>query len=147
VNNSVKKMSENKHSKLSFSTIDIRVYIEDTDAGGIVFYVNYLKYMERARTEFMRQLGFGKAAVFAEQQMFVVHSLTINYRAPAILDDCLTISAKVKKVTKVAVIFEQQVHRENQLLCEAEVKVACVDRLSQQPATMPESLFNKIQTQ
>jgi 4-hydroxybenzoyl-CoA thioesterase len=121
-------MSNNQPSALSSTTIDVRVYIEDTDAGGIVFYVNYLKYMERARTEFMRQLGFGKAAIFADQLMFVVHS----------------ISAVVKKRSKVAVVFEQQVYRDNQLLCEAEVKVACVDRDTQQPAVMPESLIKQI---
>ncbi len=137
-------MSNNQSSALSSTTIDVRVYIEDTDAGGIVFYVNYLKYMERARTEFMRQLGLGKAALFADQLMFVVHSLTINYRASAELDDCLSISAVVKKSSKVAVVFEQQVYRNNQLLCEAEVKVACVDRATQQPATMPVSLFKQI---
>ena len=137
-------MSEKQPSIGSSSTIDVRVYIEDTDAGGIVFYVNYLKYMERARTEFMRHLGFSKAAIFADQLMFVVHSLTVNYRAPAVLDDSLKVSAIVKKSTKVAVVFEQQVYRNHQLLCEAEVKVACVDRLTQQPAVMPESLLKKI---
>ena len=65
-----------------------------------LFFVNYLKYMERARTEFMRQLGFGKAAIFADQLMFVVHSLTINYRAPAVLDDYLSISLWSKKVAR-----------------------------------------------
>jgi tol-pal system-associated acyl-CoA thioesterase len=100
--------------------------------------------MERARTEFMRQLGLGKAALFADQLMFVVHSLTINYRASAELDDCLSISAVVKKSSKVAVVFEQQVYRNNQLLCEAEVKVACVDRATQQPSAMPVSLFKQI---
>ena len=143
-NNSVELMSNNQRSALSSSTIDVRVYIEDTDAGGIVFYVNYLKYMERARTEFMRQLGFGKAAIFADQLMFVVHSLTINYRAPAELDDYLTVSAVVKKSSNVAVVFKQQVYRDNQLLCEAEVKVACVDRETKLPVVMPDLLIKQI---
>src|SRR5690606_7324226 len=73
----------------------LRVYIEDTDAGGIVFYVNYLKYMERARTEMLRSVGFDKDFIFSEALMFVVHSVEVRYRAPARLDDQLIATAHI----------------------------------------------------
>lgn len=124
--------------------IPIKVYIEDTDAGGIVYYVNYLKFMERARTEYMRELGYGKVALFADQLMFVVHSLNVNYRKPAHLDDDLMVSAKPIKVGKAAVVFEQKVFLNDQLLCEGEVKVACVRREDQKPSALPLEMWQKL---
>lgn len=121
----------------------IRVYIEDTDAGGIVYYVNYLKYMERVRSEYLRNLGFGKAALFSSERMFVVHSLQCNYLASAELDDELVVTAGVKKVGRVAVVFEQQVLRGNTLLCKGEVKVACVECVNRKPVAMPDEIFKK----
>lgn len=122
----------------------LRVYIEDTDAGGIVFYVNYLKYMERARTELMRSLGYGKAAIFADDMMFVVHSLDMQYLAPARLDDELVVSAKVLKVGKAAVDFEQTVRCGDQTLCTGGIKVACVRRSDQRPVGMPAQLRQQL---
>ena len=81
-------------------SLSIRVYIEDTDAGGIVYYANYLKFMERARTEFMRELGYGKPALFDGLQ-FVVRSLSVNYHNPSVLDDQIIVTAKLQKVTRV----------------------------------------------
>ena len=126
--------------------IAVRVYIEDTDAGGIVYYVNYLKFMERARTELMRALGYGKAALFDDDLMMVVHSLNVNYLASARLDDELLVAAKVQKVGKVAVVFEQSVSRADQVLCQGDVKVACVRRSDQKPMAMPEALLEKLRS-
>lgn len=126
--------------------LSLRVYIEDTDAGGIVFYVNYLKYMERARTELFRSLGYGKAAFFAEDLMFVVHSLHVDYRASAQLDDELVVTAEVKKLTAAAVVFEQQVWRSEQLLCAGDIKVACVRRADRRPAPIPAAVRKKLQS-
>lgn len=125
--------------------LPVRVYIEDTDAGGIVYYVNYLKFLERARTEFLRELGYGKAAMFADKLMFVVHSLQTRYRAPAQLDDELCATAAIKKAGRAAVVFEQQVLRGDELLCEGEVKVACVSRVDRKPVSMPAELIKKLQ--
>lgn len=122
----------------------VRVYIEDTDAGGIVYYVNYLKFMERARSELMRALGYGKAALFDDNLMMVVHSLNASYLASAGLDDELLVTAKVQKVGKVAVVFEQSVCRADQVLCHGTVKVACVRRSDQKPAAMPKALLDKL---
>ena len=105
---------------------DIRVYIEDTDAGGIVYYVNYLKFMERARAELLRHLGFGKGAVLGDGKLLVVHSLNVSYKRAARLDDLLTVTAKVIKLTRAAIIFEQKIYNADELLCEGTVKIACV---------------------
>jgi 4-hydroxybenzoyl-CoA thioesterase/acyl-CoA thioester hydrolase len=115
----------------------LRVYVEDTDAGGIVYYVNYLKFMERARTEWFRARGFAKPALFRDNLMFVVHSLSINYRQPARLDDALTVSARVTKPGRTFFLMEQSVRRGDELLCSAEVKIACVTRDTMKPSAIP----------
>ncbi|MBD2859800.1 tol-pal system-associated acyl-CoA thioesterase [Spongiibacter sp. KMU-158] len=130
----------------------IRVYIEDTDAGGIVYYVNYLKFMERARTEFMRQLGFGKAALGGAQEraektaedsgaIFVVSDVQAKYRSPARLDDQLTVSAKLIELRKASLVFEQKIWRDEQLLCEGEVKVACANAKTLRATRVPAELY------
>ena len=115
----------------------VRVYVEDTDAGGIVFYANYLKYMERARTEWFRARGFDKPALFGDALMFIVHSLQINYRRPAVLDDQLTVTAEVIRFGRTFLLMTQRVFRGGELLCEADVKVACVTRDTVKPAAIP----------
>lgn len=108
--------------------LPVRVYIEDTDAGGIVYYVNYLKYMERARTELLRSLGYDKAAILDENYLLVVRSAEVDYLLPARLDEELTVSAKGKKVAKTYIDFFQEVRRNDHILCRASVKVACVQQ-------------------
>lgn len=114
----------------------LRVYIEDTDAGGIVYYVNYLKFMERGRTEFLRHLGFDKDYIFNHDLMFVVHSATVAYKKPAQLDDELTVVSSVSKLARSYLIMAQAVYRDGECLCEGEIKVACVDR-SMKPRGIP----------
>lgn len=143
--------------------IPVRVYIEDTDAGGIVYYVNYLKFMERARTEFMRSLGFGKTALFSAEPasdtdgqqnpnqgaeadvMFVVHSLQTQYKKPARLDDALTVTAQVLNLKRTSMVFLQQVFRAEELLVEAEVKIACVAQQDVKPSKIPAALYQRLQ--
>lgn len=117
--------------------IPVRVYVEDTDAGGIVYYVNYLKFMERARTEWFRHQGFEKPALFRDNLMFVVHSLQVDYRRPARLDDALQVTARVVESGKTFFVMEQTVTRMDELLCAATVKVACVSRDSLKPSAIP----------
>ena len=88
-----------------------RVYYEDTDAGGIVYYVNYLKFMERARTECLRSLGFAQSQLAGENLLFVVHSAEARYHAPARLDDELFITAEVIELNRASLRFRQQVRR------------------------------------
>lgn len=117
--------------------LPVRVYIEDTDAGGIVYYVNYLKYMERARTELMRAAGFAKAGLMDDSTMFVVHGLTVDYHRPATLDDELIVTAAVESCRRVAMVFDQRVYRGDELLCSASVSVACVHPDTRKPRALP----------
>jgi 4-hydroxybenzoyl-CoA thioesterase len=127
-------------------SLPIRVYIEDTDAGGIVYYVNYLKYMERSRTELLRSMGFGKAAVLDDDLLLVVRHADIDYLAAARLDDEIIATAQVQKVAKTYVVFYQEVRRSDQLLCKAVVKIACVQTLNNKmkPAQIPAPVYQSL---
>lgn len=129
---------------MSEFSIPIRVYIEDTDAGGIVYYVNYLKFMERARTEFFRDIGFGKAGANREGNQFVVHSAEIEYKKPAKLDDMLAVSARILTVRGASLLFAQEVRRDGELLSNAKVKIACVDGASMRPTPIPAEVMAKL---
>ncbi|MEO4047842.1 tol-pal system-associated acyl-CoA thioesterase [Pseudomonas sp. CAU 1711] len=119
-----------------------RVYYEDTDAGGIVYYVNYLKFMERARTERLRHLGFAQSQLVDENLLFVVHSAEARYHAPARLDDELFITAEVVELNRASLRFRQQVRRatDETLLCEGQFLVACVRADNLKPRAIPEAL-------
>lgn len=124
--------------------LPLRVYIEDTDAGGIVYYVNYLKFMERARTEFMRSLGFGKDYIFTHDLMFVVRDIAVRYRAPAQLDDSLVATARITGLRGASMTLHQSVRREGQVLAEGEVTVACVDRGGVKPRRLPADMQERL---
>ena len=132
----------------AFSTkpfsIPVRVYIEDTDAGGIVYYVNYLKYMERARTELVRSLGYDKPAMPQQGLLLVVHSAEVQYRRSARLDDPLQVSASIGKLGRAAITFEQKIWRGDEIICEGVVKVACVDDTSRKPCALPETIYQAL---
>jgi tol-pal system-associated acyl-CoA thioesterase len=126
--------------------LPVRVYIEDTDAGGIVYYVNYLKFMERARTEWLRTLGYQHYALVGDDFLFVVHSCSVRYHRPARIDDALVVTATLRRLGKATLDFTQQVWRGDELLCEAEVRVACVSAEGVRPRAMPEALYLNIKT-
>jgi len=119
-----------------------RVYYEDTDAGGVVYYVNYLKFMERARTERLRDLGFAQSALAQQNTLFVVHSAEARYHAPARLDDELRVTAQVLELNRASLRFVQQVWRESDatLLCEGQFLVACVRADTFKPRAIPSEL-------
>lgn len=119
----------------------LRVYIEDTDAGGIVYYVNYLKFMERARTEFLRSLGFDKTFIFGAELMFVVHAVQSDYLKPARLDDELITTAEVVSASASSIVMRQLIYRGDELLCRGEVKIVCVDKLSVKPKRIPKPML------
>lgn len=123
--------------------LPIRVYIEDTDAGGIVYHANYLKFLERARTEFMRDLGYFKPALFDGLQL-VVHELQIKYVQPAKLDDELKVTAVLEQIGKASFKMQQLIYRNDDLLVASEVKVACLNASSKKPAAMPVAMFEKL---
>lgn len=124
--------------------LPIRVYIEDTDAGGIVYYVNYLKFMERARTEWLRTLGYQHYALAGDNFLFVVHSCSVRYHRPARIDDALQVTATLRRLGKATLDFTQQVWRGDELLCQADVRVACVSVDGVRPIAMPEALYLNI---
>ncbi len=123
-------------------SIPVRVYIEDTDAGGIVYYVNYLKFMERARTEWLRALGFQHYTLEHEDFLFVVHRAEVDYKRPARIDDELRVTAAVEKAGRASLQFRQQVIRvrDGELLADASVAVASVSKTSLQPRAMPKNV-------
>ncbi len=127
----------------------VRVYYEDTDAGGIVFYANYLKFFERARTEWLREAGIAQQQL-AEQtrRVFVVKSAAIDYHAPAKLDDRLEITVTVEKLGRASVEFRQEAwlaaDEGRRLLCSGSVRVGCVDADSLRPAPMPDPVSTRL---
>jgi len=124
--------------------LPIRVYIEDTDAGGIVYYVNYLKFMERCRTEFLRHLGYDKPAVLDDGLLLVVHSAEIQYRRSARLDDQLTVTARIETAARTNVLFRQQVWRGNEMLCEGLIRIACVCGERFRPRAIPADMQRQL---
>ncbi|CAM3581405.1 MULTISPECIES: tol-pal system-associated acyl-CoA thioesterase [Halomonas] len=125
--------------------LPLRVYMEDTDAGGIVYYVNYLKFMERARSEWLRELGLNQQTLLDEGTQLVVYRLACDYAKPACLDDALEISARVTNVGRCRMTFEQQVWRAEELLCTATVEIACLSKERLRPKAWPPALKILIQ--
>lgn len=130
-------------------TWTIRVYYEDTDTGGIVFYANYLKFFERARTEWLRAAGVEQQQLAqAHGVMFVVRSTAVDYHAPARLDDELTISVKVERLGRASVQFFQEAWRATpagpELLSTGRIKVGCVDTNTLRPGAIPARVYDRI---
>jgi 4-hydroxybenzoyl-CoA thioesterase len=123
----------------------LRVYIEDTDLGGIVYHVNYLKFMERARTELLRQCGGSQQTLLADDIIFVVTRTDCRYVNPARLDDELLVEVGIERASGVRVAFHQRIIRveDGRLLCEANVDVACVRASDMRPRRWPENLLQK----
>ena len=122
-------------------SLPLRVYIEDTDAGGIVYYVNYLKFMERARTEFMRHVGFGKDAIFNHDLMFVVRDVALHYQQPARLDDELVATAAIGRLGGASMTLRQSVCRGEEVLVDGDITIACVDSAGVSPRRMPRDML------
>jgi len=120
---------------------NLRVYYEDTDAGGIVYYANFLKFFVRCRTEWLRALGVEQTRLAHEAGLqFVVAQLSVDYLRPARLDDELTITARVGEQARSYLVFEQRALRGAELLAQASVKIACVDTRRLGPARLPAEL-------
>ncbi|KEA62059.1 4-hydroxybenzoyl-CoA thioesterase family active site [Marinobacterium lacunae] len=120
----------------------LRVYIEDTDFGGIVYYVNYLKFMERARTEMLRQHGYSQQRLAEDFCLFVVHSVESRYLKPARLDDELIVHSAIEEAGAASLIFNQTIldSHSGQVLCEGRVRVACVNSQTFKPRRWPREL-------
>lgn len=116
-----------------------RVYWEDTDASGIVYHANYLRFFERGRSDSLRLLGLGQRALFEEGLAFVVRSLTLDFRKPARLDDALEIRSSVAELSGASLIMHQRLLREREELVTADVRLACIE-----PAGRPRRIPNSV---
>lgn len=125
----------------------VRVYYEDTDVGGIVYYANYLKFAERARSEYIRTLGFDQQAELSSEDRigFAVRHCEIDYLKPAVLDDLLTVSCKIVEYGGASAQMHQEIRRGEEILVVLDVKVACLNLIKKRPVRMPASLVQKIE--
>ncbi len=122
-----------------------RVYYEDTDVGGIVYHANYLKYMERARTEWLRSFGIEQNELIKSNIGLVVTKMDIRYLGAAKLDDLLTVQSQLNELKKASVLFEQNIfNADNKLLISAHVRVACIDLEKMKPKAMPDSILGEL---
>lgn len=120
----------------------VRVYYEDTDAGGVVYYANYLRFLERARTEWLRSLGIEQSTLLEKGLAFVVRHVELDYRASARLDDELDVICQIKQLKKASLIFHQKiVTSSSTLLLDGDVRIACVDMNRQRPVAIPQSVM------
>lgn len=123
----------------------VRVYFEDTDAGGIVYHANYLKFTERARTEMLRAMGADHAAMIQDDgAMFVVKSVTIEYHQSAKLDDALEVHTSIHKIGNASLILQQDVHRKDAILATSQVVLVSITK-SGQACRIPASIRSKIE--
>ena len=124
----------------------LRVYTQHTDAGGVVFHANYFSFMECARTELLQSQGFDLGDLARRDRiLFVVHSAQIAYHKPALLNDLLTVTARVKHVGRARLQFDQAVMRREEVLASAELTLACVGAKSYRPVAVPEAIRRKLE--
>jgi acyl-CoA thioester hydrolase len=122
-------------------SMPLRVYFQDTDAGGVVYHASYLNFMERARTEWLRTQGYSNAGLMKEfGSVFVVRSMKLDYLKPALLDDMLDVTAQIKEVGRSRMSILQSVQRGTEVLTEAEVHLVCVSLKSFKPVSVPDIL-------
>lgn len=125
----------------------VRVYYEDTDSGGVVYYANYLKFMERARTEWLRAHGFEQDRLLRDRRLlFAVRRLHVDYHRPARFNDCLEVASRIAIAGGASLTFAQAIRRaeSGELLCDARVKVACIDADHFQACRMPQDLLREM---
>ena len=126
-------------------TFNFRVYYEDTDAGGIVYHANYLKFAERARTEFLHKMGLSNQKLLQEDMAFVVSRIEIDYKRPAVLEDELLVETSVLKLGAATLTLRQDVKRKDELMSSLKVSVAVVSLSEKRPVRMPVELKEKFE--
>ena len=123
----------------------LRVYWEDTDAGGVVFYANFLKFFERARTEWLRSLGVGQQALReATGAIFIVTETRVHYRAPARLDDALDVTVALRELGRASMLIAQEARRGDTLLAEGDIRIGCVDHGTFKPRRIPTEITSRL---
>jgi acyl-CoA thioester hydrolase len=120
-----------------------RIYYEDTDAGGVVYYANYLKFFERARTDFLRALGISQSELSQKENLvFVVRKCEVEYVFPARLDDEIEVSVKVKKISAASISMEQKMTKSEKILSSLDIEIVCVQADNFKPKKIPENIKN-----
>ncbi len=128
-------------SKHKVFSLPVRVYFQDTDAGGVVYHAAYVNFMERARTEWLRTFGYSNAGLMTELGvMFVVRSMKLDYLKPAQLDDLVNVTAQIKDIGRSRITLWQEVRRGDELLTEGEVHLVCVSVQTFKPVSVPDVL-------
>ena len=126
-------------------TFKLKVYYEDTDAGGVVYYANYLKFMERARSNALESLGFTNKLLIKENGTYIiVKSCSIDYIKPALLEDDLEIKSNIKEITKTSFFMSQKVFKGNDLITESEIHLVTIDKKGK-PVKIPERLKKELE--
>ncbi len=132
------------------SKLAVRVYYEDTDSGGVVYYANYLKFIERGRSELLRELGFEQDQLIKQQNIiFAVRSIQADYLSPARFNDLLSVDTQVEKARKASLIFSQKIKdlKQNKVLFKAQITVACLNAQNFKPCAIPSDILEKINGQ
>ena len=138
-------MSASPRSPGADFRFELRVYWEDTDAGGVVFYANYLKFFERARTEWLRALGVEQSALRRDEgAIFVVGETRVRYLLPAHLDDRLSLSVEVAGLGRASLLVDQRCWRGDTLLAEGSIRIGCVDAGTFRPRRIPNSILERL---
>ena len=136
----------NRESGKKEFVLQVRVYYEDADAGGVVYHSNYLNFMERARTEWLRHAGFEQNTLIEKKGiLFAVRKINIDYNKPAVFNDLLNIKTCIIEHRKASFIFEQVIfNQEDETICKAEIKIACLDSKTMKPKPIPETILSEL---
>jgi len=122
----------------------VRVYFEDTDVGGVVYYANYLRFLERARSEWLRSMGFNQGTMMQDTGLgFAVRSVAAEYLRPARLDDELRVTCGIKMLGRAQIVFEQSIERGGETLLTATVRLACMDLARGKAAAVPTDIYER----
>jgi acyl-CoA thioester hydrolase len=124
--------------------LPVRVYYEDTDAAGIVYYANYFRFLERGRTEFLRALGHDQNVLMKEGIAFAVRSANAEFLKPARLDDLLMVETGIAELGRAQLTFVQRIRRDHELLLDAKIRIACIDPAAGRPIRMPRILHEQL---
>lgn len=125
----------------------VRIYYEDTDSGGVVYYANYLRFMERARTEFLRHFGFEQDQLSNDEGViFAVRSVAVDYRRPARFNELLEVSARVVQRGGASITFHQEVRRNGEVLCDGKIKIASLTADTLRPVPIPQQIVSAMDT-
>ncbi|MCH8847014.1 MAG: tol-pal system-associated acyl-CoA thioesterase [Proteobacteria bacterium] len=132
----------NETGKKEF-TLQVRVYYEDTDAGGVVYHSNYLNFMERARTEWLRHIGFEQHTLIEKDEiLFAVRKISIDYHKPALFNELLNIKTRIIQSRRASLVFEQIIFNQSEeTICKAEIKIACLNSNTMKPESIPETIL------